>query len=562
MAMPLRVLLVEDDEDHAVLIERELRRSGFSLALERVDTSEALAQALDRQEWDIVLTDYNLPRFDALTALGLVQERAQDLPVILVSGAIGEETAAAALRAGAKDYIRKGNWARLAPAIERELQEAENRRHHRLAEEERTQLLERERVAHTATERALEQLRDSNRQLADANRLLQEMTVVASQERDRLGQVIELLPAGIAIANSTGTYVLANAAARDILGFDPTGQPIPTDGKDLFGARFVAGTAYPPIDLPIQRALTHGETVRDVQLIVCNATTGRDIALLVNGAPLRDSLQAVVGGIVVFQDITTMRDLDRAREEFLASAAHDLQNPLTGIKGHAQLLRRQIQRAGRPDQEWVLPSLERVEVAATQMSRQIGELLDVARLRINQPLDLFRESIDVVALTRQLAEEESLAADRHRVVVETAEITLVGFWDRRRLERVLRNLLTNAIKYSPAGGTITVIVARESTNGIDEATITVVDSGIGIPAADQRSIFERFHRGSNVVGTIQGTGLGLASARQIVEQHGGTISVASEEGKGATFTIRLPIASDVRSPDGAIPVLSASDPDR
>jgi signal transduction histidine kinase len=134
MAEPLRVLLVEDSADDALLVLRELRRAGYEVAAERIETAAALELALGR-EWDIVIADYSLPGFDALEALRLVRASGQDVPFIIVSGTIGEETAVAAMRAGAHDYLMKNNLARLAPAVERELREAGARRERRAMEE-------------------------------------------------------------------------------------------------------------------------------------------------------------------------------------------------------------------------------------------------------------------------------------------------------------------------------------------------------------------------------------------------------------------------------------------
>jgi len=131
---PLRVLIVEDSEDDADLLLRELRRGGYAPAFERVDTPGAMRAALDRNSWDIVLSDFSLPQFSGLAALALLQERGPDLPFILLSGTIGEETAVAAMKAGAHDFMLKGHLARLVPAIERELREAGERRARRQAE--------------------------------------------------------------------------------------------------------------------------------------------------------------------------------------------------------------------------------------------------------------------------------------------------------------------------------------------------------------------------------------------------------------------------------------------
>ncbi|MBI5746999.1 MAG: EAL domain-containing protein [Nitrospirae bacterium] len=135
MGIPLRVLIVEDSEDDKELVLRELRRGGYDPVHERVDTSEAMGMALDQQTWDIIISDYSMPNFNARAALEVLKARALDIPFIIVSGTIGEETAVAAMKAGANDYLMKGNLARLVPAIERELRDAEVRRGREKAEE-------------------------------------------------------------------------------------------------------------------------------------------------------------------------------------------------------------------------------------------------------------------------------------------------------------------------------------------------------------------------------------------------------------------------------------------
>jgi signal transduction histidine kinase len=130
---------------------------------------------------------------------------------------------------------------------------------------------------------------------------------------------------------------------------------------------------------------------------------------------------------------------------------------------------------------------------------------------------------------------------------------------------VLHHLLGNAVKYSPDGGEVTISVGREATrDGREWATLSVRDQGLGIPAADLPHVFDRFHRAANVVGPIRGTGLGLSSARQVIEQHGGTVGIESTEGEGSTFTIRLPLAgADESAPtSGAPPMAPRHGPER
>ena len=125
---PLRVLIVEDSSDDALLVVRELVRGGYETYFERVDTPEAMREALDEGRWDVIISDHAMPRFSAPEALGILQEKALDLPFIIVSSEIGEDTAVAMMRAGAHDYVAKGNLTRLCPAVARELREAAERR--------------------------------------------------------------------------------------------------------------------------------------------------------------------------------------------------------------------------------------------------------------------------------------------------------------------------------------------------------------------------------------------------------------------------------------------------
>ena len=158
MSTPLRVLIVEDQEDDAALMLRELRRAQFEPEYERVETEDELTSALGQGGWDIVLSDHGLPRFNSLQALNMVHESGLDVPFIIVSGSIGEDLAVAAMKSGAHDYIMKNNLARLGPVVERELREAETRRARRAAEEERQGLIQELEQAYTQLERRVRQI--------------------------------------------------------------------------------------------------------------------------------------------------------------------------------------------------------------------------------------------------------------------------------------------------------------------------------------------------------------------------------------------------------------------
>jgi len=238
------------------------------------------------------------------------------------------------------------------------------------------------------------------------------------------------------------------------------------------------------------------------------------------------------------QALSDLQHALQTRDEFLASASHDLKNPLASIKASVQLLQRRLDRPEGADPERIREGLQRLDSTVTRAAGLVVELLDLARLQMGSPLDLDRQPMDLVRLTREVVSEHQLTTDRHTLNLETLETELVGVWDARRLGRVLSNLLDNAIKYSPQGGPIEVRLSRDG----EWANVEVADRGMGIPIDQQERVFERFQRATNVTTRIGGTGIGLASARHILESHGGFISVTSQEGTGSTFTLRLPIA--------------------
>lgn len=240
----------------------------------------------------------------------------------------------------------------------------------------------------------------------------------------------------------------------------------------------------------------------------------------------------------IFTDITERLRQEAEREAFIAAMTHDLKSPLAAVQGMAQLLARRAQRGEPVTPDQLSASLATIQTATGRMVTMLNELLDVARLQQGRALDLQLADCDLVGLSRELVAEQQVLTTRHRLQLDTSEPTLVGRWDRPRLERVLRNLLSNAVKYSPAGGEIHVALRRDAA--ATHAVLSVADQGLGIPAADLPILFHAFRRGRNVTEQIPGSGIGLVSVQQVVEQHGGTVAVTSEEGQGSTFTVRLP----------------------
>lgn len=230
------------------------------------------------------------------------------------------------------------------------------------------------------------------------------------------------------------------------------------------------------------------------------------------------------------------------QEKLLASSCHDLQQPLTVVLAQTEFLQRQLARGQPLDLELLGTPLKYILAAAKRMRDMTQELLDAPLQQSGRPVPLLLAKTDLVALARQAVDEYESASKLHQFLFKAEVPSLEAVVDETRLHRVLANLLTNAVKYSPHGGVVHVTV--RGTDGPDgnAALLVVRDEGIGIPQDDLPHVFDRFHRGTNVVGRFAGSGLGLASARQLVELHGGSISVRSEEGRGSTFAVHLPLA--------------------
>ncbi|GHG67324.1 hybrid sensor histidine kinase/response regulator [Comamonas sp. JC664] len=228
------------------------------------------------------------------------------------------------------------------------------------------------------------------------------------------------------------------------------------------------------------------------------------------------------------------REALAVRDELFSLATHDLKGPLQIMTLNAQLLHRQLAKSKLGAAQ--LSRLEHITRAAHRMGELIDQFLETTR---SEESSLNREPMDLLTLVRSKVHALE-ASGRHHFVLRSDGGDFTGDWDTRALERVLENLLGNAVKYSAEGTTVTVTLASEETHPVGHVRVQVTDEGMGIPSEDLPFVFERFRRGRNVSPGVTGSGVGLASARRLVVLHGGTIHVESEEGRGATFIVRLP----------------------
>ncbi len=396
--------------------------------------------------------------------------------------------------------------------------------------------------------------------VTEARRLLiaQRVHVETEARRALLQRILDELPTSVYLVRGRDArLVLANRAAATVWGAPwLPGQPMREFLEEnrirVFGTD---GRPLPLEQLATLRAVQHGATVRQHQVTI-HHPDGTALPVLVNAVALdvhlfNDAPSALVShpasqaepvAIVVHQDVTALKETEQLKDEFIGIAAHELRTPLAILKGFVQTLLNQTARGKGPAlAEWQMKSLQGIDLATARLVDLAEDLLDMTRVQAGR-LELQREPTDLVALARRMLTRRQLTTEQHTLTLETATERLVLHVDPRRMEQVLSNLIGNAIKYSPEGGSIEVTIGVDDET--HEALLSVRDHGIGIPQHEQVQVFERFARADNAQAYgINGTGLGLYLCRELVEQHGGRIWLESAEGQGSTFFVALPLGS-------------------
>ena len=538
------ILLADDNADMREYLERLLSEHW---SVEAVSNGMEALEAAHTRLPDLVLSDVMMPEMDGFQLLQALRSdpRTATIPIILLSARAGEESSVEGLQAGADDYLVKPFSAReLLARVSTHLELARIRRE----------------IASRAREHA-----DRLQRLANASLIITATPMLDERLRRITGEAREIIGAHQAITsmntdeNWTQAITVVSFSEKYARWHDYSQPPPdsnahalilnPTKPIRLTQAELEMHPAWqylskgagklPPMRGWLAAPLTghDGQQLGILQLSdkYEGEFTEEDETILLQLAQLAS---ATIENARLYQNA---QDAIHLRDELFSIVSHDLKNPVATIKGFAQLLKRILNRMNLPDKEQqaqIVDGLSRIDLTATRMTTLINELLDIAHLQIGKPLNLDQRETDLVRLAHQAVISYQQTTQRHRFHIEIGEPELVGWWDTVRLERVLGNLLSNAVKYSPEGGIITVKVTKE---GDQWAVLSVEDQGVGIPADDLPHIFDRFHRAANVAGQIKGSGLGLASAHQIIKQHGGTITVTSQQGKGATFTVRLPL---------------------
>jgi PAS domain S-box-containing protein len=380
----------------------------------------------------------------------------------------------------------------------------------------------------------LTSLLSSHAAIAIANarlyRALEEERRLADAERQRLEVLLENLPEGVMVCDAAGMVTILNPVARQLFGWEVgrhfTDRPVRVQQPD--------GRTYARADLPLMRTLRDNKHIRGQHLVVDDLDTGRPRDIFASTAPLLDAHGRLTGAVGVYQDITALKEVERLKDDFFSMATHELRTPLTSITMSSGLLAELLAAHGGRVGELARLVAEN----AQRMRTLVDDLLDLSRLEHGR-LVLHRREFDLGTVARHVADQLEPLAERkgQQLAVDIPPTRTEVQADSSRIEQVLLNLLGNAIKYTPAGGTVRVVLTRQG----GQAQVAVQDSGPGVALEEREHIFERFYRTQqHEVDRSTGTGLGLPIARMLVELHGGRLWYEDAPGGGSRFCFTLP----------------------
>ncbi|MBW1868528.1 MAG: response regulator [Deltaproteobacteria bacterium] len=505
MGKPIRLLIVEDVEDDALLLVREIRTGGFEPVFKRVDSEKDLAEALKAETWDIIISDYAMPGFTGIDALRIAKKHDPDIPFILISGAIGEDIAVRAMKEGAGDYLMKDNLKRLIPAIERELQDAEIRKARREAV------------------KALEESKNKYRLLVeDLN------DVIYRTDQD-----------GIINYISPVIQSLAGYDQSELIG-QPFTKIIYKEDLEFLKNRFeelLSGVIKPSEYRLIQKSgesvwvrssgklVYDGENVVGVRGVLTDISEEKQLQSQLQQSQKMEAIGTLAGGI-----------------------AHDFNNILMAIIGYCDLAESKLAE----DSE-AIDNLNQARNAGNRARRLIQQILAFSRMgeqeRIALSLTpLIKEALKFLRSTLPTSIEIRDYIEADPGIIEA---------DATQIHQIMMNLCTNAgHAMREEGGTLHVKLIRVEVDGQTalehhelhtgpHVRLTVTDTGCGMDSETLEHVFDPYFTTKE---KGEGTGLGLSVVHGIVNSHGSTITVESEPGKGTTFHVYFPIIEKEEKP--------------
>ncbi|NOG93917.1 MAG: GAF domain-containing protein [Armatimonadetes bacterium] len=369
----------------------------------------------------------------------------------------------------------------------------------------------------------LERMAKSAASIISNLRLYQEIV----EEKEELLQTLESLYAGLVVTSNEGRVTQMNASARAI--FNVTSEVIGRDVRDVI------------LDDEIRALIVSAQEGNEGnQTEATISTDGRmERTYNVQSAQVKNEEGRQIGVVTIFNDVTELKNIERMKSAFVATVSHELRTPLTAIKGFVSTLLMNDDFPEEDRREFYTI----IDHECDRLTRLINDLLNIARIEAGESLKPHYSDVDVRALCKKVALIQQQASHNHQLVLDAPDEFPVIVGDEDKLDQIVTNLVSNAIKYSPEGGKVTIHLKMDD----DHVLIGVQDQGIGIPKEHLSKVFDRFHRVHNEDNRkIYGTGLGLFLVKHLVEQiHLGKVWAESEVGVGSTFWVRIPIQLDV-----------------
>ncbi|MCF6184692.1 MAG: ATP-binding protein [Bacteroidales bacterium] len=509
MADSIKILLLEDVKSDVFLIERQLKKNKINYILKVIDNKSEFKNDFKNFNPDILISDFYLPDFTGIDALLFLKKSNINIPFIIVTGALDEETAVNCIKAGADDYLTKEKLSRLGNAVKSVL-------------EKRKALIEKE--------KALKQ------------------TKLLAKE---LQTIIHTVNVPIITIDINGRIIDWNKTCEKITGFSK---------KEVLNKIFVNNFIYESekekFSEIINNALS-GLRIKDIEISLKIPQGIKK--LLLNITTQKNSSQKIIGLIFIGQDITEIilhrdklerqvkerterlktalnkeKELVELKSRFVSVASHEFRTPLTAIGFASGFLRKYYEKI---DYDTVIKKLTKIDNQTHYMTELLDDMLTIGKSEAKESLNC--KNIQFNDFIRSLIEEIlSVTKNSHKIFTKFSDNNIIIESDNFLLRKIFLNLMTNAVKFSPGKEQVLFECKKQKETLI----CSITDFGIGIPKDECENIFVPFRRGTNT-GAIQGTGLGLLIVKDSVQSLGGTISVKSKLNIETVFTVKLPLSS-------------------
>ncbi len=514
-----KILVVEDDPFVQGMLVTILESGGY--ATEVADNGlEALEKCQADESISLIVSDVNMPVMDGIQLIKEVRRHGMEVPIIMVTGVSSIAVAVDALSSGAIDYVLKdeGIEETIIMTVKRAL--------------------------------AKHQLKLQNLQLiAD----LAKKTTEQENTLSSLAAIISNMPNGLLVTNAQAQVTLANPALGQMFGIHET-ELIGKQCQDVFH-----GHLAPFFEMTCMQA----DHPMAVEMVLSGGRTGSAVAAAIHKQKaFSDTPDEFLGNLVIVRDVTSEKEIERMKNDFLSTVSHELRTPLTSVLGFTKVIRKKLT-------EVVFPLLPAVDAKTSRVVQQItgnveiiiaegerltaliNDVLDLSKMEAGkiewkqQPVAIADILEHAIAATTSLFENKGISIIRH-----ITDGLPCAHCDRDRIVQVVINLLSNAIKFTDNGAvTVTARGRCEGDypleNGGDFVTVSISDTGIGIADKDFKNVFEKFKQvGDTLTDRPKGTGLGLPICKQIVESHGGKIWVESHLGSGSVFSFTLPLCTE------------------